>query len=354
MMTPEAHMNAPARVSILERLVPSLGFAIAAFSGVIGGLMIMRVFNTLRVAETAGYAAFFGGIAEVEFGVGVVLVVAAIFTGIGVIFSAVRMFTTNTTSSPPGILLLLVGVISLTPPFVIHYCLHWMKSAVLSPAASEGGIGVVADTITDLLYVAMGNAVLVLVILLVFSFIPFSSLTGRKVLPLVCLIFVEILVVAFAGLYFWQARESIIERNRDRPYVSNDQYPEYDGPDDANSNGNSIAGGVDDYPGGTNSNVTSNSNSKTISGGVLNGKAIKFPQPPYPPAARAVRATGSVSVQVTVDEKGDVISANAVSGHPLLKSAAVQAARGAKFEPTKLSGKPVRVSGILTFNFTGE
>jgi TonB family protein len=90
---------------------------------------------------------------------------------------------------------------------------------------------------------------------------------------------------------------------------------------------------------------------KTISGGVLNGKAISLPKPPYPPAARAVHAGGSVSVQVLIDENGRVISANAVSGNPLLRGAAESAARGARFSPTMLSGQPVKVSGIITYNF---
>lgn len=90
---------------------------------------------------------------------------------------------------------------------------------------------------------------------------------------------------------------------------------------------------------------------KQISGGVLNGKATSLPKPPYPPAARAVRASGAVSVQVLIDENGNVVSASAVSGHPLLRAAAVAAARGAKFSPTKLSGQPVKVSGVITYNF---
>jgi len=90
---------------------------------------------------------------------------------------------------------------------------------------------------------------------------------------------------------------------------------------------------------------------KNISGGVLNGKAITLPRPPYPPAARAVRASGAVNVQVLIDEQGKVISASAVSGHPLLQAAAVAAARGAKFSPTVLSGQPVKVSGVITYNF---
>jgi len=90
---------------------------------------------------------------------------------------------------------------------------------------------------------------------------------------------------------------------------------------------------------------------KTVSGGVLNGKATSLPKPAYPAAARAVRASGTVTVQVTISESGSVISASAVGGHPLLQAAAVSAARGARFSPTLLSGQPVKVTGVITYNF---
>jgi protein TonB len=90
---------------------------------------------------------------------------------------------------------------------------------------------------------------------------------------------------------------------------------------------------------------------KTVSGGVLNGKATSLPKPAYPAAAKAVQASGSVSVQVLIDEGGHVVSASAVSGHPLLRAAAVAAARGARFSPTLLSGQAVKVSGVITYNF---
>lgn len=88
-----------------------------------------------------------------------------------------------------------------------------------------------------------------------------------------------------------------------------------------------------------------------ISGGVLNGRAVSLPKPSYPAVARAARQTGTVTVQVTIDENGSVISARAVSGPPLLQASAVQAAYGAKFSPTKLSGQPVKVTGVITYNF---
>jgi TonB family protein len=93
---------------------------------------------------------------------------------------------------------------------------------------------------------------------------------------------------------------------------------------------------------------------KPISGGMLNDKAISLPKPAYPPIARAAKASGSVVIQVVVDENGNVVDAHAVSGHPLLRAAAVVAARSAKFPPTKLSGQPVKVTGTIQYTFTAE
>jgi protein TonB len=88
-----------------------------------------------------------------------------------------------------------------------------------------------------------------------------------------------------------------------------------------------------------------------ISGGVLNGKAIRLVTPTFPSIARTAHVTGSVTVQVLIDENGNVVSASAASGHPLLRPAAVAAARASKFSPTKLSGQPVKVNGVIIYNF---
>ncbi len=88
-----------------------------------------------------------------------------------------------------------------------------------------------------------------------------------------------------------------------------------------------------------------------VSGGVLNGRALKKPQPDYPLAAKATRQMGTVVVQLTVDENGNVTSAQAVSGPPLLRKASEEAARRAKFSPTKVCGEPVKVTGVVTYNF---
>ena len=90
---------------------------------------------------------------------------------------------------------------------------------------------------------------------------------------------------------------------------------------------------------------------KPISGGVLNGTAINLPTPVYPEAAKRMRTQGTVIVEVVLDETGKVVSANATSGPPMLREAAVQAALKARFSPTKLSGQPVKVSGVINYKF---
>lgn len=90
----------------------------------------------------------------------------------------------------------------------------------------------------------------------------------------------------------------------------------------------------------------------TVSLGVVNGKAANLPKPPYPATAKAVNASGAVQVQVLINETGNVVSAKAVSGHPLLRDAAERAAKNAKFTPTFLSNVPVKVNGLIVYNFT--
>ncbi len=91
-----------------------------------------------------------------------------------------------------------------------------------------------------------------------------------------------------------------------------------------------------------------------VSRGVLEGKAVSLPKPNYPALARPIRLQGTVIVQVLIDETGKVISAKAVSGHPIFIPEAQKAAMQARFQPTTLSGQPVKVSGMITYNFVTQ
>ena len=100
------------------------------------------------------------------------------------------------------------------------------------------------------------------------------------------------------------------------------------------------------------SNTTSRRPPKKIPGGVLNDKAINLIQPTYPPAAKAVRASGMVAVNVEVDEQGNVISAFAASGHPLLLAVAEEAAKASTFSPAIFKGQRFKMSGTVVYNFS--
>ncbi len=88
-----------------------------------------------------------------------------------------------------------------------------------------------------------------------------------------------------------------------------------------------------------------------VSGGVLQSGAVSKVQPAYPAMAKAARASGPVQVQVVINEAGEVIDAKAIGGHPMLRAAAVEAAKQWTFKPTELSGVPVKARGVLNFNF---
>ena len=84
---------------------------------------------------------------------------------------------------------------------------------------------------------------------------------------------------------------------------------------------------------------------------VLNGRALKLVKPSYPAIARKGRASGTVLVKIQIDKEGKVIAATAISGHPLLLAACVQAAKNSLFSPTLLADKPVEVTGVIQYNF---
>ena len=146
------------------------------------------------------------------------------------------------------------------------------------------------------------------------------------------------------------ARTNVAAPRRQAPTVvigTRDVDPAHVGP------GVTIGPGQDDgppppppgSPPGTPSGAT------TVTGGVLNGKAISKPAPAYPPIATAARAHGTVNVQVLIDEEGKVVSADPVSGHPLRQQSAASVVRQWRFTPTRLSGQPVKVKGVVVVNF---
>ena len=90
---------------------------------------------------------------------------------------------------------------------------------------------------------------------------------------------------------------------------------------------------------------------RVVEGGVLMGRVKHLARPHYPTGARANRLSGAVPVSVLVDVDGRVIAASALGGHKILQGPAVDAACRSSIEPVQLSGQPVQVTGVITFNF---
>jgi TonB family protein len=90
---------------------------------------------------------------------------------------------------------------------------------------------------------------------------------------------------------------------------------------------------------------------KIVQSGVVNGKALTLAKPEYPAAAKAAGVSGRVDVRVTIDELGNVIYAKAIAGPELLRDSAAAAALRSKFKPATLSNAPVKISGIIVYNF---
>lgn len=91
---------------------------------------------------------------------------------------------------------------------------------------------------------------------------------------------------------------------------------------------------------------------KIITKVILNSSAIFLPTPDYPQEAKDLCASGQVKVQVLVDENGNAISAEAISGDELLRNSAVEAAMNAKFSPTPEIR--IKTKGIVVYNFSTE
>jgi hypothetical protein len=84
-------------------------------------------------------------------------------------------------------------------------------------------------------------------------------------------------------------------------------------------------------------------------GGLLNGQALLLVRPAYPLGAAG--ASGIVRVRILIDECGTVKEAKAESGPIPLRRPSEDAALLAKFSPTLKSNTPVKVTGVIEYNF---
>lgn len=99
---------------------------------------------------------------------------------------------------------------------------------------------------------------------------------------------------------------------------------------------------------------TTTTPTQPVNVGIMNSRAVNLVKPAYPQEAKQANASGQVTVQIAVDEIGNVISAKAVSGNPLLRAAAENAARQSRFNPVKVNDRIVKASGTVVYNFINQ
>jgi periplasmic protein TonB len=98
--------------------------------------------------------------------------------------------------------------------------------------------------------------------------------------------------------------------------------------------------------------TSSNKPSGPMEAGSLLPYVTKQSAAVYPPAARSLRTTGVVRVDVLIDEEGNVSEVQKTTGPSLLQNSAKEAIRRWKFKPFAVNGEPVKATGFINFNFS--
>ncbi|HEY2038659.1 MAG TPA: energy transducer TonB [Edaphobacter sp.] len=89
-----------------------------------------------------------------------------------------------------------------------------------------------------------------------------------------------------------------------------------------------------------------------VSSGVIAGMLITPIRPIYPAIARAAHVSGSIVVEAVISKAGTIESLHAISGPEMLRAAALDAIRPARYKPFLLNGIPTEVQTTITVNFT--
>lgn len=170
-MTPAETLNEPVRrVSVLGRLVPAFSYAVTSPACIVSAFLLFNVLRGMRTAETAGIASVAGGTAEATLPTLLALYFATAAGVIGILVAVIRLFTTNTTSSPSALFLLIAGLIGLSPVLLL-----WQAESVLIQAITPGSPGAAE---------AASSFQTWLTLTIIFAFIADSILVIGSIAPL--------------------------------------------------------------------------------------------------------------------------------------------------------------------------
>ena len=206
----------PTRVSIVARLVPAFSYGLAAFGAAVSAWFFVGVMQAMKNAETAGIAAVAGGMSEANLAVVITLYLATFVGLVGVLIGIVRAFSTTTTASPSGWLIVVMGVLGFAPMLTLWRA----ESLLLDVLTSRSGPGIVsvADQISLCLMLTIGLAAVGCVVLLVVSVVPLPAVlqAKRKWSPAVFLLMIELALILMTVAYhmrtYWFYQAKLSER----------------------------------------------------------------------------------------------------------------------------------------------
>jgi hypothetical protein len=184
---------APTRISISARLGPALSYMTAMFGAALGSLLISRMFEGMRDAESAGIAAVAGGLAESNVAALVALCLATLVGIIGIAVLIARAFISTTTTSPSSWFYLITGGLSLVP-----LALVWEAQTLIVQAISaQTNITVVASLVRLCLTVALVTAAAFALMLLIVSLAPLPAIlrAKRAYAPILVVALMELLLI---------------------------------------------------------------------------------------------------------------------------------------------------------------
>ncbi len=190
------------RVSILERLVPFLGFAVAALGSGAGALYLYGFLSDRLAKRGEGMGSLASELVGSTWITLGSLYVAVFLVIIGTVIAIVRLFTNNTKASPLGVSFLLFGIISLVPAALLWYGTSYVT--VIFDPAEGGNYSGYGRSAVNFTLAASIIAPIAALLPMTWSVIPFTSPPGKRFGPLLALLIVTALLICTAVMYTWR------------------------------------------------------------------------------------------------------------------------------------------------------
>ncbi len=187
----------PPGVSILARLVPSFSYMIGMGGAALGSVMIVRTFQGMRNAETAGIAAVAGGLAEASQTMAVALYLAIFFGFIALALMMVRALTSPATASPTGWFFLITGGLAFIPIGLL-----WKAESLIVQVLLPGSQNVATAAATIQMYLTMTTitAAILCLVVLVAALVPAPVVLRAKRTygPVVGVLLIQLALIGIA------------------------------------------------------------------------------------------------------------------------------------------------------------